>query len=322
MFPPGAAVMLTGAVRDLHLAFPGAFITDVRTSAPALWLNNPWITALDDDDPEVETIDCDYPLIHRSNRVPYHFMHAVIDNLSDRLGVAFGPTRCGGDLHISTQEAQYMSQVEESMGWDIPFWIVAPGWDSKFTVKHWSAARYQEVIDSFRGRLLFVQVGHSSSHQPRLSGVLNLTGRTNLRQLIRLVYHSQGVLCPVNLVMHLSAALKTKSADYRRPSVVVAGGREPPQWEAYPHHQYLHTVGALPCCASGGCWRARTFAVGDGTPYDRSNRLCLDVVGKSPRCMHMIRSADVIEAIERYFRGGVVSYLNPHFRYHSRLPIC
>jgi hypothetical protein len=311
MFPPGAVVMLTAAVRDLHLAFPGEFTTDVRTTSPALWLNNPWITPLDDDDAEVEIIDCDYPLIHRSNTVPYHFMHAVIDNLGERLGVAFGPTRCGGDLHISEQEAEYPSQVEESTGLEIPFWIIAPGWNSKFTVKHWSAARYQEVIDAFRGRILFVQVGHNCPPCQRLSGVLNITGQTNLRQLVRLLYRSQGVLSAVNLVMHLAAAVKTTSGDYRRPCVIVAGGREPPQWEAYPNHQYLHTVGDLSCCANGGCWRARAFPLGDGTAYDRPNRLCVDVVGDLPRCMHMIRSSDVIEAIKRYFDGGVVSYLTP-----------
>jgi ADP-heptose:LPS heptosyltransferase len=303
--------MLTAAVRDLHLAFPGEFVTDVRTSAPAVWLNNPWITPLDDNDPEVEVIDLDYPLIHRSNKVPYHFIHAVTESLSDRLGVTFGPTRFGGDIHISEQEADCPSQVEEHTGFGGPFWIIAPGWNSTFTVKHWSATRYQEVVDAFRGRVLFVQIGHNSPRQMRLSGVLDLTGRTNLRQLVRLVYHSQGVLCPVNLIMHLSAALKTTAGDYRRPCVIVAGGREPPQWEAYPHHQYLHTVGSLKCCANGGCWRARAVPLGDQTAYDQPNRLCVDVIGKLPRCMHMIRSSDVIEAIERYFDGGVLSYIKP-----------
>ena len=35
---PGDVVMLTAAVRDLHAACPGQFVTDVRTSADALWL--------------------------------------------------------------------------------------------------------------------------------------------------------------------------------------------------------------------------------------------------------------------------------------------
>ena len=46
---PGDIVMLTAAVRDLHLAYPGRFATDVRTSCPALWEHNPWITPRRDD---------------------------------------------------------------------------------------------------------------------------------------------------------------------------------------------------------------------------------------------------------------------------------
>jgi hypothetical protein len=38
--------MLTAAVRDLHLAAPGQFRTDVHTSAADLWLHNPHLTSL------------------------------------------------------------------------------------------------------------------------------------------------------------------------------------------------------------------------------------------------------------------------------------
>ena len=38
---PGDLVMLTAAVRDLHAAAPGRYVTDVRTSADALFENNP-----------------------------------------------------------------------------------------------------------------------------------------------------------------------------------------------------------------------------------------------------------------------------------------
>ncbi len=86
--------------------------------------------------------------------------------------------------------------------------------------------------------------------------------------------------------------------------VVVAGGREPPHFTAYPHHQYLHTVGALRCCDQGGCWKSRVVALGDGDPKDQE--LCIDVVGDLPRCMHMITSADVVRAVERYYEGGAL----------------
>jgi len=65
--------------------------------------------------------------------------------------------------------------------------------------------------------------------------------------------------------MHLAPAIEPKRGlKARRPCVVIAGGREPPHWEAYPTHAFLHTVGTLACCLTGGCWRSRTRALGDG----------------------------------------------------------
>jgi hypothetical protein len=107
--------------------------------------------------------------------------------------------------------------------------------------------------------------------------------------------------------MHLAAAVEAPGgAPRNRPCVVVAGGREPPHWFAYPHHQVLHTVGALRCCDNGGCWKARTLPLGDGDEKDEVENLCVDVVGELPRCMDMIRPRDVIERIETYFEGGVI----------------
>ena len=135
------------------------------------------------------------------------------------------------------------------------------------------------VVERFAGRILFVQVGEAGHHHPALRGVLDLRGRTTLRQLVRLVHHAQGVLCPVTLLMHLAAAVEVGPGMPRnRPCVVVAGGREPAQWEAYPHHQYLHTNGALRCCDHGGCWKARVVPLGDGDKMDEARNLCVDVV--------------------------------------------
>ena len=41
---PGDSLMVTAAVRDLHLAAPGRFRTDVRTSALDIWKYNPNVT--------------------------------------------------------------------------------------------------------------------------------------------------------------------------------------------------------------------------------------------------------------------------------------
>src|ERR1044071_8754502 len=106
--------------------------------------------------------------------------------------------------------------------------------------------------------------------------------------------------------MHLAAATEVKNGrPHGRPCVVVAGGREPAHWEAYPDHQYIHTNGALNCCAQGGCWRDRVLPLGDGDPRDRPSRRCVDVVGRLPRCMDLITPEEVIRRIELYHQGGI-----------------
>lgn len=309
---PGDIVMLTAAVRDLHLCYPGLFQTDVRTPCPQLWEHNPYLTALDPNQGGVETIECQYPLIHRSNVEPWHFLHAFADFLNQRLGLSIRPTAFKGDIHLAPHEKQWMSQVQEITGHRIPFWIISAGGKFDYTIKWWDHRRYQSVVDRFRDRILFVQVGEANHHHPPLEGVLDLRGKTDLRQLVRLVHHSQGVLGPVSLMMHLAAAVEVAPGmPLNRPCVVVAGGREPPAWEAYPHHQFIHSVGALRCCDNGGCWRARTLPLGDGDEKDQPGKLCVDVVGELPRCMDMISAEEVAGRIEFYFRGGAANYLTP-----------
>jgi hypothetical protein len=307
---PGDVVMLTAAVRDLHGCYAGQFQTDVRTPCPQLWENNPYLTSLADGDLGVERIDCHYPLIHRSNHGPYHFLHGFIDFLNHRLGLHIKPLAFKGDIHLSDQEKLWVSQVHELTNEDTPFWIVNAGGKFDYTVKWWDYRRYQQVVDAFRGRILFVQVGEEKHYHPALQGVIDLRGKTDLRQLVRLVYHAQGALSPVSLLMHLAAAVELKPGmPKNRPCVVVAGGREPPNWEAYPHQQFIHTVGALPCCDHGGCWKARTVPLGDGDEKDSPSSLCVNVVDNLPRCMDMITADEVVRRIELYFAGGNLAYL-------------
>jgi ADP-heptose:LPS heptosyltransferase len=305
----GDIVVLTAALRDLHLAYPKRFLTDVRTSCDELWQHNPYITPLREGDKGVEIIDCEPDLIRDCNRTPYHYIQAYSEFLNARLDLQIKPTAFHGDIHVTEVEKSWFSQVHELTGEDTPFWIIVAGGKNDITIKWWSSERYQQVVDHFRGKILFVQVGELQDHHPALNGVIDLRGKTDLRQLLRLVYHSQGVLCGVTGLMHLAAAVERKErADHDRPCVVVAGGREPPQWETYPAHQFIHNVGMVPCSA-GGCWRSRVRPLGDGNERDLPNQICEDVVGDLPRCMDLITAGDVIGRVEGYFRGGAAEYL-------------
>jgi ADP-heptose:LPS heptosyltransferase len=304
---PGDIVMLTAAVRDLHRAHPGEFVTDVRTPFPDLWAHNPHITPIRDDDPEARIVDCHYPLIHRSNQVPCHFLHGFAAYLNDHLALRIRVTEFRGDIHIGDEERRWFDRVDSERGPGRPFWLFVSGGKHDYTIKWWDPARMQQVIDYFGERLDFVQVGEASHHHPPLRRAIDLRGMTSLRELVRLVYRAEGVVSPISLPMHLAAAVETRpGAPRHRPCVVIAGGREPPHWTAYPHHQFIHTVGALRCCDNGGCWKSRTVPLGDGDEKDHPDQLCVDVVGSLPRCMDMITAEEVIRRIELYYNGGAL----------------
>lgn len=299
---PGDIVMMTALVRDIHKCYPGKFITDVQTSCKELWENNPYITPLNKKDKDVAEIRCEYPLIHNSNSKPYHFIHGFIEDFNNKMGVQIKPSEFKGDIHISDEEKNWYSQVKEITGEDLPYWIIISGGKFDYTAKWWNPNRAQEVVNHFKGRLQFVQMGSKDHYHPKLNNVIDLVGKTDLREAVRAVYHSAGIVCPVTMYMHLAPAIECYWRP-QRPCVVLAGGREGTQWEMYPNHQYLHTIGMLKCCEKGGCWKSRVKQLDDNSSKNKS--LCERPVISDggivlPKCMDMITTQNVIESIEKY----------------------
>ena len=158
-----------------------------------------------------------------------------------------------------------------------------------------------------------MQIGSPEHDHRPIEGALNLIGQTDLRQLVRLVYHAQGILCGVTALGHLAHWVERK-AEQPRHAVIVAGGRESPHWFAYPGQQVLHTIGELPCCATGGCWRSRV------TPLalypEHNNSLCERPAGDVGACMTRIDPAAVAKLIRRLGTNPVIS-LFPEFRHYT-----
>ena len=295
---PGDILMLTAAVRDLKEAHHSVQI-GVATSAMPLWDNN-WNIDRSLRESDVDrVIRIGYPLINESDKLPYHFVHAFRKELEMQLGLSIPQGPFKGDLHLTDDEKRPLPAVAGMKR----YWIVDAGYKRDFTLKNWGVEQYQKVVDMLRGKVTFVQIGEASKdhmHRP-LNGAVNLIGKTSIRELIRLVYGAAGVLTPVSFPMHLAAAVPTPDGRLR-PCVVVAGGREPSTWEAYPGHVFLHTVGMLDCCRSGGCWRARAEKLNDGTASDRSIcshpvRVGCDLIGK---CMALVRPETVASIISDF----------------------
>tara|TARA_Y100001963_G_scaffold156179_1_gene249132 strand:- start:10124 stop:11365 length:1242 start_codon:yes stop_codon:yes gene_type:complete len=316
---PGDLLMLSAAVRDIKAAYSHILI-DVRTPVGAIWENSPHLTQLNEKDSDVEVIDAEYPLINVSNNRPYHFIHGYRFHLEEKLGLKIPCGDFRGQVFISELEKSWISKLQE-MGIDQNFWILMSGGKWDYTAKWWNPDEYQKVVDHFKDKILFVQCGESSHYHPELKNVINLVGQTDGRQFIRLMYHAAGVVCPVTYAMHLAAAVETKrKMPVNRACVVIAGGREPTHWEAYPYHRYLSLMGAMDCCENGGCWRSRAFPLNDGDEKDKSlcqypidlgkkvkyKRKELDI--KIPKCLDMITHKDVIRAIETYYEGGSLTY--------------
>lgn len=309
--PPGDIVLLTGAVRDLHAAHPGELAIDVRTTAADLWQFHPGLTALDERDPTVETVEVRMPGTTDCNTRPIHLQTWLLDELNGKLGTRAVPTAFHGEVFLSPDDWKRPSPLQEFAGLEMPFWILVAGGKHDHRIKWWTAERYQRVVDHFRDRIQFVQIGASGDHHPPLEGVVDLRGKTSIREMVRWMAHAQGVLCGITFAMHLAAAVPNPvKGSFGRPCVVVAGGREPLHWFAYPGHQVLCNVGQLPCSGSG-CWKSRTERAGDGSEWDHASRICTQHVGGLARCMDMIQPDDVVRRIEGYFLGGQLRYLTP-----------
>lgn len=287
---PGDVLTLTRAVGDLKRAHPD-YLIDVRTSTPAVWLNNPHLTPMTEG-PGVEVVEAHYDEINDSASRPIHFVEAFRHDLEARLGVAVPPAKneCSfkPELYISSEELSGIGQVERETGWKGPYWIINAGYkpDNELKAYH----RWNEVAQLFAAKLptvRLVQIGHLEHIHPGLEGVLNLVGKTSTRQLIVMAARPEchGVLTPISFPFVVAAALE-------KPCVVVAGGKESVSWHTYPHVRWLATNGALKCCPWAGCWKGGSVGV------------CTDQINGVPRCFTLIKPEVIVDAVMQYYEGG------------------
>lgn len=132
--------------------------------------------------------------------------------------------------------------------------------------KQWRTERIQALVDHFSGRFGFVQIG--SAGDPPLRGAHDLRGRTTLRETAAVLAQARLFVGLVGFLMHLARAVDC-------PSVIVYGGREPPELTGYPCNE---NVAHRPPCAP--CWQRNRCDHGHA-------------------CMEEISAAHVIAATER-----------------------
>ena len=313
---PGDYIVLTAAIRDLCRTHPGRFEFAMDVPQPAVYQHNPYIKGFNKR--SGRRVVAKYPLIHQSNQMRWHFMWGFIEYLNAQLNARAVLTEFRPDLHLTEEEKK-----TPPGGLKKPYWVFASGGKRDFTAKWWDPKWWGIVVDRLKGRVPMVQVGGGSHVHPRTPGAVDMVGKTSFRDLMRLIYHSEGVVCVVTCLMHIAAA-------FNKPCVVVSGGREPWWWEAYdtPNrevnlkrgmpawtppaddnfipHKFLHTIGELDCCKKGGCWKSRV---------EGNRNLCKKIVKQNniafPKCLQMINPDKVVSAVEAYYEEGILSWKAP-----------
>jgi ADP-heptose:LPS heptosyltransferase len=321
---PGDILVMTNAIRDLNKAHPGEYLVDVRTPCNEIFENNPYITKLQYDEAayqkinqrfskmtqddsnkifkrikdgekeairelldqigDVLVVDMHYPLIHESGVVGHHFSQGHRSFLEQVLEIQIPQTDLRPQIYLSQAETDWPSPALVKEGVQGPYWVLNAGAKSDNVLKQYPF--FQEVVDRLKDKITFVQIGQASHLHAPLSEVVDMRGKTNVRELFRLIAKAEGVVSCVSFPMHIAAA-------FSKPCVVVAGAREGTRWELYPNHQFLYVNGCLACAPYDGCWRGVTHE-------------CNNKKEGIPLCMLLIRPDDVAWAVERYYVGGIL----------------
>jgi hypothetical protein len=136
--------------------------------------------------------------------------------------------------------------------------------------KEWLPGRFQQVVDAFAPEFTIVQIG--TMEHPPLDGVIDMRGKTTIRQAASVLHNSLTFVGLVGFLMHLAKAVGTRS-------VIVYGGREHPSQSGYGDNVNLFTE--LPCSP---CW------FWNHCPYDMT-------------CMDRIQASAVVAAVRRLVIG-------------------
>lgn len=279
---PGDVLVMSAAIESLHRMYPAQFVTSYKGTARELFDHNPHVVTkweqIDGRAVAWEQVQMRYPLVDECDARPIHFMAAYADYLGFALGVSLPLVVNRPYVYLSPEEKSWIPQVEEATGSREPYWLINAGHKSDYPAKWWGTSNFQTVVNLLRGRVRFVQIGEAHHTHPLLDGVIDMRGKTDVRQLVRMAYHAAGGVGPSTFLQHLCAALQ-------KPYVCIAGGREPLAWQHYPRQATLSTIGAGRCSkslAGLSCW----VDAADSSKAGERQTLCeLPVVNSAGECL-------------------------------------
>lgn len=288
-FPPGDCWCLTRYIRDFAEQFPEDELAPC-VPRPEIFRFNPYWKAAT---PGADQIHFRFEKpkgkpTYGNFRKTDTMVGAIYAGINAQTGHEVEIRTLAPEIYFSDEERKY-----SLVPLDRPVCIINAGWKSDIPVKFWGSEKFQKVVDALKDRVLFVQVGAdrrgTDFHKP-LEGVLNLIGKTHIRELAQLVYHADFVLTGISQLHHLAGIQCYKP----RHCVTIAGGREPENWANCHRREgvtwsWISVNDKFRSCHENnpefhdlpGCWE-----------HDCNS-------GKPPVCMQSIQPEQVIDEFER-----------------------
>jgi ADP-heptose:LPS heptosyltransferase len=283
----GDLVVLTGCLRDLQNSYPN-FLFDIRTKCPEVFSALTHLVHLDENALDVETIVLSQDRCTEFNKNKncfrnfdenIHFRHTIDVYVEQKTGlsIVWRSTR-----PCLPETFSVSNPVISKLNYSGPYWLINAGWYNEARSKFWGHDHFQKVIDFFKDKIQFIQIGAATdSHEP-YKNTLSLVGQTSIIELACAVQSPKchGTLSGVTGLAHVSAG-------YMKPAVVICGGVENSSFIRYPGQRLLDSIGFLPCCRGCGCTLS-------------GHSTCANWRGDHTLCMNFVRPELVIEAILNY----------------------
>lgn len=320
---PGDITLLSAALREIIKAYPGKFNFVADTFFPEIFFNSPIVRFIghtynvkieDLKNPvTIEAGQCWQWINERSDHLIQEWIRGLIGELNKYLKINLPEPRMTefkGDIYLTDEEKN--KSISDIIGDDLPYWVVDAGYKTDYTCKRYPTEHFQSVVDGLLGKVRFVQIGrdlgpNTPDIHPPLKNVINLIGKTeNRRDLMRVIYHSDGVVTPISWPMHLAAALPKNGR--LKPCVVLGGGRESTAMIQYPGHTVLSMVGKIDCALKGACLKVHVEPRIESIKGPSEER-CLRPENGVAKCMRMITPSQVIVAIESYLPLNEINLL-------------
>jgi hypothetical protein len=284
----GGAIPL---IESIHKQFPNQYLTDFQgTCANDFFKNSPYITKLPD---SAERYKADYNMNGNSHR-SFSFAQSHCDHFTQYFKLST-PL-----INQTRKPTIYLDEKEKERWPGLPdkFLVLTAGWKPDCSIKGKNHhLLWGEAVEFCKAHNVSVlQVGQDGHNHPLIPGTIDMRGKTSIRQLIRLVYHSIGTMSSISMLTHISAAFDV-------PNFCVSS-RESQDFAQYRTTVSLNCIGLLPCASgdgsSGGCWRNTLDEEHYLDGVKRQDICALPIIQedgtKVPKCVDIIRKSGALQA--------------------------